>query len=845
MSAPFDKVLGTGENGGWADVQDGQLDAGAPRRRWSVPLRGLFVLLGGILAIALNATPALASTSDSGDDLVPANGAYFGSILQWGSDSVADQTERLGAPGAIYQREVPYPLTADEKGYLAGFFEQTAASGSIAVVVLNPTIPLDELGPQQAHDFVAALDEIARPAGAPLYLSFAPDMNTTWRPWGQRPDAYRAAFRTFADVVHAEMPEATVLWSPFWGGDYPYAAPAPLASTQAGADTDGDGMLTGADDPYAPYYPGDAAVDAVGLSLYSDETGGVESRNVVPGPDDFVSRLRGTDGSGAPDFAATYASVQRPLVIQTAAFFSGSAPGPSELEVKSAWWRQIEAAVGSDRVPHLGAVIWQETATTRGVVGETVIDWSVTLTSDAVRSAFVDDLRASDLVLGPVRDASGSEAASSRMDGAAGWIVVAVVFTVVALLVLFAVRPSASARRLAYVGAPSRDTRIDLLRGLAIVFVVVNHLGLASYLQIGTQEFLGVVSGAELFVLLSGVVLGLVYRPKLVSGGIGEVVIRTAGRSWKLYRTALVVVVLVYLLSLLPFLNGQSVTTFTDQGTGAAGPGATGRVYDLYAGADRILQYPVDPGVVVDFLLLRMGPWQFNVMGLYVVLLLVSPLILWALGRRWWPWVLVASVALYVIGYTTHVRLLPSQFEDSFPLLIWQVLFVLGMVGGFYRREIITWFSTRVGRVVLIAIIAVAVALMLFSWNNPYAPAPGDPRLGLIPDNTFRAVYAALFERTHLAPGRLVNVLVLVVALYALLSAYWKPIAAVGGAFLVPLGQATLYVFVMHVFFALIVSSIPALNQGSLLPGTLANVAVLAALWVMVRTRFLFGVVPR
>lgn len=223
----------------------------------------------------------------------------------------------------------------------------------------------------------------------------------------------------------------------------------------------------------------------------------------------------------------------------------------------------------------------------------------------------------------------------------------------------------------------------------------------------------------------------------------------------------------------------------------------------------------------------------------------VSPLVLWALGRRWWPWVLGASVALYVVGYATRVRLLPSQFEDSFPLLVWQVLFIVGLVGGFHRREIIAWFSTRAGRVALIAIISAAVVFLLFSWNNPYAPAPGDPRLGLISDNAFRGIYASLFERTYLAPGRLLNVLVLVVALYALLTAYWKPIAAAGGGFLIPLGQSTLYVFVMHVFFALIVASVPLLNRGDLLVNTVANVLVLALLWVMVRTRFLFGVVPR
>ena len=67
----------------------------------------------------------------------------------------------------------------------------------------------------------------------------------------------------------------------------------------------------------------------------------------------------------------------------------------------------------------------------------------------------------------------------------------------------------------------------------------------------------------------------------------------------------------------------------------------------------------------------------------------------------------------------------------------------------------------------------------------------------------------------------------------------------IAGGFLVPLGQSTLYVFVMHVFFALAVASIPVLTRGDLLLDTLANVVVLALLWVMVRTRFLFAVVPR
>jgi len=115
----------------------------------------------------------------------------------------------------------------------------------------------------------------------------------------------------------------------------------------------------------------------------------------------------------------------------------------------------------------------------------------------------------------------------------------------------------------------------------------------------------------------------------------------------------------------------------------------------------------------------------------------------------------------------------------------------------------------------------------------------------MIPDNDFRSIYQSYFTRTYLGLGRLLNVFAAVVTLYALLSGFWKPINAVVGRFLIPLGQASLYVFIMHVYFAVLIANIPALQQGSILLNTLAYTLVLAALWVMVRRRFLFRWIPR
>ena len=210
-------------------------------------------------------------------------------------------------------------------------FQQTAAAGAIPIIALQPTAPLSTLDRDDAEALVRALEEIARPAGASFYLSFAPDMNGTWVGWGQQPADYRAAFTDLAAVVHERMPGVAMLWSPFWGGDYPFSAVSAATGVLAEADTDGDGVVGPADDPYAPYYPGDAAVDAVGLSLYHDSTGGADAVNTVPSPGAFVARLTGTEG-GAPDFYDAYADPQHPLIVETAAFYSPSAAGAGELE---------------------------------------------------------------------------------------------------------------------------------------------------------------------------------------------------------------------------------------------------------------------------------------------------------------------------------------------------------------------------------------------------------------------------------------------------------------------------------------------------------------------------------
>ncbi|WP_298586422.1 OpgC domain-containing protein [uncultured Kocuria sp.] len=815
-------------------------------RRRVRPRAAAALILLLLVLLAAPAGPVRAAEEQEPD------GPYLGALLDWGADTAADHAERLGTPAAVYGRPVPLPMSEQERGHLRDYFSQVSGQGAHALLTIRPEIALGRVDEAQASVLAGQLADAAEGFGGTVFVRFAPQMNAAWVPWGQQPRAYTEAFRAVAAALDAELGNPVMVWSPTAGTDYPFRAPSgtpPPGGELALLDTTGDGVWDQDDDPYGPYYPGDDAVDWAGLVAYHDETGNGPARNVLPAPGKFSAMLGSGEAagpSGEDDFYAEYAVGRgKPLMVETGAFYSPGAGGPSEPDIKGAWWDQVLAATSAGDHDRVRAVVWNETIEQRDD-GAVTVDWRITAGAGTVTAAG-DRLRDSALVTGPVTERSeppGADppATGSVLEGPAAWGGALAVLAVALFLWVLPLR--GPARAWAYADPSRRDLRIDMLRGAAIVFVVVNHVGIASVFQLLTQETVGVVSGAELFVLLSGAVLGMVHGPR-AKDDLGVVVDRTISRAWKLYVTALVVVLAVYGLSLLPFLDAGAVTTFTDQGTGAAGAGAAGTTYDLYSGMEGLLQFPVPAHLIPSLLLLQIGPWQFNIMGLYVILLLVSPLVLAALarGRAWL--VLAVSLALYTAGTVFRIRLLPSQFEDSFPLLVWQVLFVVGMTAGHHRRQIVDWFSHRRRRPVLGACLALAVVFALFAWSSPYLTNAYDVRLALLPESTFRTVYDAFFGRTYLGVGRLVNVLLVVVAGYAALSAYWRPLERAIGWFLVPLGQATLYVFVMHVFLILAVANVPALQQGNLWGNTAAYVVVLGLLWVMVRTGFLFRIVPR
>ena len=332
--------------------------------------------------------PAAASStlgpSGGPPDLVPAAGtAWFGMNLDWANDSVSAVTERLGVAPSVWVQFVAFPLDEGGRAILDAFVEQIATVDGIGLITLEPHGGLETVTPAAASELADLLAGYWADHGVPTIVRFAHEMNGSWYPWGQQPEAYVAAFRTVAEAVHARAPASAMAWAPNEGAGYPFPA-GPYLSDDPLLDTDGDGEITNGDDPYSPYWPGDDAVDWVGMSVYHWGLEWPWGENEMPPPGGFRSLLTG--GDAGVDFYATWAEGHdKPMgIFETAALYNPNAPGPSEADLKAAWWRQVtDPAIAAD-FPRLAMLNWFEWRKEEPEVGG-VIDWRLSADPDLAR----------------------------------------------------------------------------------------------------------------------------------------------------------------------------------------------------------------------------------------------------------------------------------------------------------------------------------------------------------------------------------------------------------------------------------------------------------------------------
>jgi hypothetical protein len=207
-----------------------------------------------------------------------------------------------------------------------------------------------------------------------------------------------------------------------------------------------------------------------------------------------------------------------------------------------------------------------------------------------------------------------------------------------------------------------------------------------------------------------------------------------------------------------------------------------------------------------DVALMRYGPWTFEIVGLYVMLVLAAVPCLIALRFAGWRPVLAASWALYAFYQFAPHRLTSTEFESMFPILAWQLLFVHGLTIG-YHRESISASVARWPKAVPIVAAGVAMAFMAFAFSNPDADGPAWLRWAAVSPEQFTSLYARYFALSDLGIGRLLNLAVALPLGYAVLHRCWafaRPLNAI----FVTLGQRSLGAFVLHIYGLLFLANL-------------------------------------
>jgi hypothetical protein len=368
-----------------------------------------------------------------------------------------------------------------------------------------------------------------------------------------------------------------------------------------------------------------------------------------------------------------------------------------------------------------------------------------------------------------------------------------------------------------------RDLRVDLLRGFCIFAMVVDHFGGDSWLYAITGGNRFYVSAAEGFIFISGFVMGQAYRSKRDRSGLPAAMTEALRRARTLYIATVALTVVFSMLFL-----------YTDISLW------TGRDFGL--GIDSLQE------IAVAAITLHYTYHGTDILAMYTLLLLIAPLILLLLSVGEWYWVLGASWLLWLAyQFYPEEASIPWYIRhgENFPLAAWQVLFVTGHVLGFYRQQLTGWLQ-RFRRLRVVAVgLGVAITLALISIALGAESGVQFGFFDLDPN-----VLTETFFKVPLRPWRIVAFVSVAIVAYTTATYLWWPIRRVVGWLMLPLGQAALYSYIVHFFLILLVynlvpwfSTLPWEPSEAVFTPLLQS-AVVLLLWVLVRRRVLFGIIP-
>ncbi len=368
-----------------------------------------------------------------------------------------------------------------------------------------------------------------------------------------------------------------------------------------------------------------------------------------------------------------------------------------------------------------------------------------------------------------------------------------------------------------YQSEEARDFRLDVLRGFAVFMMVVDHFGGVSWLYLITGNNQFFTSGAEAFVLISGMVVGLVYGNIAKRQGIQAAAIKALQRAWTLYKLTVVMTLGFAAVSVafnLPWAKG------VDLG---------------------------DPLVfTLNVLILHQTFYLADIPMMYTIFMALAPIGLWLLYHNQGRWLAFASFLVWV-GYqyvnAQDIKIWATIGNTTFHPAAWQLLFAWAMVVGYHRDAI--W--ARIAELPNVAYFLFSA--LLFFWLLHLYSTGTSTLVKLYPGFDMKTIVAELFNKGNVSVGRILATGIVFQFAYLALTYVWLPFNKALGWLFLPLGQNSLYSYTMHVvvigLFYILLPYLPVNVTELGLVNTGLQIGVLLLLWAMIQRQFAFAVVPR
>lgn len=248
-----------------------------------------------------------------------------------------------------------------------------------------------------------------------------------------------------------------------------------------------------------------------------------------------------------------------------------------------------------------------------------------------------------------------------------------------------------------------RDLRFDSMRGLLLVFMVLNHF--PTDLRLFTDGFFGVFSSAEGFVFLSGILAGWVYTRRLLRNGPAALKTAAVNRAR-----------VIYFWHLASFVTAVgAVLLFC-------------HLRQLCASTSPQLFYENPLLALLLGICLLHQPGLLDILPMYCLFVLLIPPVLRALEKGRHVRVLAVSFAIWLcVQNAPPIDGAPLDPINvgSFNLLAWQFLFIGGLLIGHDRARRTGPASAPHSLVTMaaIAIVVYGIGLRHWHWPQPWPDA--------------------------------------------------------------------------------------------------------------------------